>query len=336
MQGTNPDMADESALNPADKALFEDDFKEVPLDESADQTVKKNEKTSKNQKASLDILDGLVQQAKMEEIVPEDDEIQEPSKTSEPKIDDTKPDASNPVSPETSPTASLSSNYQMPAETSGPSSDTATILSADALLNAPVATEDPHDADEELDDDGDPVASGPAAGTKPSAKPEYPEDSHMDALPAENLPPIRVLEAALFLANKPMSHKQLQDLLQVPRDRLDALLGELGTIVPKESSFELSVNEHGAALQLKPHYLHRVARLSKEVELSKKSMRILALVAKKKELMQSDLKHFFKGEIYAYVTELKMAGYLESKKAGNTRKLKPTTKFFESFQVKEA
>ncbi|GEM_PF-3065762 len=325
-------MADDSQLNPTDKALFEDDFKEVPLDESADQAVKKNEKTSKSQKASLDILDGLVQQAKMEEILPEDDGNQNPPKDNEAKTDDAKADAPNAANSETTQSASISSNFQATVESSGPSSDTATILSADNLLSAPAAAQDPHDSDEELDEDGDPVEK---TGMDPKAKPDYPEDAHMDALPAENLPPIRVLEAALFLANKPMAHKQLQDLLQVPRDRLDALLGELATTVPKESAFELSVNEHGAALQLKPHYLHRVAKLSKEVELSKKSMRILALVAKKKELLQSDLKHFFKGEIYAYVTELKMAGYLESKKHGNTRKLKPTTKFFESFQVKE-
>ena len=327
-------MDGQEALPPQDQKLFQDDFREVPLDESADQTVKKNEKTSKNQKASLDILDGLVQQAKMEEIRPEDDEKQNPSKTDDSKPDGAKtgPDSSNPFNLETPRSASLS-DVQAPVGSSGPSTDSATILSADQLLSAPATVEDPHDADEDTDEDGEPVqkAENPA-----DVKPQYPEDAHMEAASATPLEPVRVLEAALFLANKPMSHKQLQDLLAVPRDRLDALLGDLAQIVPKESSFELAVNEHGAALQLKPHYLHRVAKLSKEVELSKKSMRILALVAKKKELLQSDLKHFFKGEIYAYVTELKMAGYLESKKHGNTRKLKPTTKFFESFQVKEA
>ncbi len=150
-----------------------------------------------------------------------------------------------------------------------------------------------------------------------------------------DLEPVRVLEAALFLANKPLSFKQLQDILQTPRERINVLLQELGEWLPRDSAVSLMVNEHGAALQLKPQYVERVAKLSKEVELSRKAMRILALVAKKKQFLQSELKHYFRGEIYAYVTELKQSGYIESKKSGNTRLLKPTTKFFESFQLKE-
>ncbi|MDP2718089.1 MAG: SMC-Scp complex subunit ScpB, partial [Candidatus Micrarchaeota archaeon] len=150
-----------------------------------------------------------------------------------------------------------------------------------------------------------------------------------------DLAPLRVLEAALFLANKPLSYKQMQDILQTPRERINVLLLELAEWLPKDSAVQLMVNEHGAAFQLKPQYVERVAKLSKEVELSRKAMKILALVAKKKQFLQSELKHYFRGEIYAYVTELKQSGYVESKKSGNTRLLKPTTKFYESFQLKE-
>lgn len=303
-------MDGQEALPPEDQKLFQDDFREVPLDEPADKTVKKTEKAKTA--ASSDILEGLVQDG-IKEIIPE------------PTADDSNPAQTN--------SEALTAGMIGTLPTSGDGSDTATVLTTQST-DTP---SEPEGAEpQEFDEDGEPMESDSAQPkAKDHAKPEYPDDAHMDAAPAVALEPVRVLEAALFLANKPMSHKQLQDLLQVPRNRLDALLGDLASIVPKESSYELSVNEHGAALQLKPHYLHRVAKLSKEVELSKKAMRILALVAKKKELMQSDLKHFFKGEIYAYVTELKMAGYLESKKAGNTRKLKPTSKFYESFQVKE-
>ncbi len=303
-------MDGQEALPPEDQKLFQDDFREVPLDEPADKTVKKTEKAKTA--ASSDILEGLVQDG-IKEIIPE------------PTADDSNPAQTN--------SEALTAGMIGTLPTSGDGSDTATGLTTQST-DTP---SEPEGAEpQEFDEDGEPMESDSAQPkAKDHAKPEYPDDAHMDAAPAVALEPVRVLEAALFLADKPMSHKQLQDLLQVPRNRLDALLGDLASIVPKESSYELSVNEHGAALQLKPHYLHRVAKLSKEVELSKKAMRILALVAKKKELMQSDLKHFFKGEIYAYVTELKMAGYLESKKAGNTRKLKPTSKFYESFQVKE-
>lgn len=166
--------------------------------------------------------------------------------------------------------------------------------------------------------------------------PESEADTPLQAIePKTPLDPVRVLEAALFLANKPLSFQQLQDILQVPRERLNVLLRELQAWLPKDSAIELKVTDHSAGLQLKNQYVDRVAKLSKEVELSKKAMKILALVAKKKQFLQSQLKHYFKGEIYAYVTELKHAGYLESKKSGNTRLLRPTTKFYDSFQIKD-
>jgi len=76
-----------------------------------------------------------------------------------------------------------------------------------------------------------------------------------------------------------------------------------------------------------------VAGLSKDTGLSRKSTKILGLIAKRDGLLQSELKNYFRGEIYAYVTELKEAGYLTAEKKGNTRLLKPTKKFEESFQL---
>ncbi len=208
---------------------------------------------------------------------------------------------------------------------------------AEQLLSQKDAEGSNEDGDAEGDDTGDGDSDFTSEANAPQGKPslELGEGAKLEAVAPISLQPLRVLEAALFLANKPMSHRQMQDILQMPKESVDLLLTELKILIPTDSAVELNVTEHGASLQLKPQYLHRVANLSKEVELSRKSMRILALVAKKKEMLQSDLKHFFKGEIYAYVTELKQSGYIDSKRHGNTRKLKPTTKFYESFQVKE-
>src|SRR3989338_1564447 len=50
------------------------------------------------------------------------------------------------------------------------------------------------------------------------------------SLPVESrstkaLEPLRVMEAALFLANKPLTYKQLKDILQTPQGRIKELLG---------------------------------------------------------------------------------------------------------------
>ncbi|MBI5228991.1 SMC-Scp complex subunit ScpB, partial [Candidatus Micrarchaeota archaeon] len=86
-------------------------------------------------------------------------------------------------------------------------------------------------------------------------------------------------------------------------------------------------------MQVRNEYLGDVSTLSKETELTKKGLKMLGLIVKKKQMLQSELKYYFKGEIYAYVTELKKLGYITSEKYKNTRLLKPTKKFAESFQL---
>ena len=150
--------------------------------------------------------------------------------------------------------------------------------------------------------------------------------------PKQELDPVRIVEAALFLANKPLSFKQIASIANVQPEKAKALASSL---IPEfaSRSFELVVSDEAAFLQVRPQYLSSVSSLSKEVEMTRKARKILALVAKKGQFLQSDLKHYFRGEIYEYVTELKTLGYVEAKKSGKTRILRPTTKFHDNFQV---
>ncbi len=93
------------------------------------------------------------------------------------------------------------------------------------------------------------------------------------------------------------------------------------------------LNAQEAVMQVKPDFLSNVAELSKEVDLSRKATKMLSLIAKKGKMLQSELKRYFRGEIYAYVTELKERGYVTSDKAGATRLLRPTEKFKQMFQI---
>jgi len=150
----------------------------------------------------------------------------------------------------------------------------------------------------------------------------------------KRLSPLRLVEAALFLSNKPIALKDLGEIAGVGEKKAAELVAELqNEYCSREGSVEIVLSEGKAGMQVKNDYLSDVARLSKEAELSRKATKILALVAKKKQLLQSELKHYFRGEIYAYTSELREAGYLESTRKGNTRLLKPTQKFFDSFQM---
>ncbi|MBU1198173.1 SMC-Scp complex subunit ScpB [Candidatus Micrarchaeota archaeon] len=157
---------------------------------------------------------------------------------------------------------------------------------------------------------------------------------------ATDLPKKRVLEAALFLANRPMRLDELCAVSQCTPDEAEGLVAELS------EEFE----QHGSALkitkmedpqrlvgtefrmELREEYVPAVSTLSENVELPKKAVRILGLIAKKKKMLQSELKYYFKGDVYDYVDELVRQGFITSKKFKTTKELKPTPKFFEHFQ----
>ncbi len=145
---------------------------------------------------------------------------------------------------------------------------------------------------------------------------------------------IGIIEAALFLANKPMSPAEIAVIAKCPVKQAKALLLELQAKYARgDGSISVDFYNEQARMQVRPEYADAVSELSREITISKKGLRILALIAKKGGLLQSDLRKYFRGEIYEYVSELKEQGYLVSEKHGNTRMLKPTKRFFEHFQV---
>jgi len=147
---------------------------------------------------------------------------------------------------------------------------------------------------------------------------------------------LHTIEAALFIANRFVTYKDLGAAVNVSTQKARELVQDLKERYEAQAgAIEVVSDEEKATLQVRPQYLNSVSRFSKETDLSKKATRILALVAKKKQMLQSELKHYFRGEIYAYVTELKEAGYIEATKHKNTRLLRPTQRFAEHFQMGE-
>ncbi|HLC38313.1 MAG TPA: SMC-Scp complex subunit ScpB [Candidatus Norongarragalinales archaeon] len=145
---------------------------------------------------------------------------------------------------------------------------------------------------------------------------------------------LKTLEAALFLANRVVSFEELSSVTGVSKAALRTVVEKLQEdYTQKQGAIEIIIAQDGASMQVKPEFLQNVSELSKKPDLSRKSTKILALVAKKGQLLQSELKKYFKGEIYLYTTELKEKGYVDWEKKGNTRLLKPSKKFMETFQT---
>ena len=185
---------------------------------------------------------------------------------------------------------------------------------------------------EEEAEEEEPAGAAPEKAKEPAAG-EAVEEAKAQAI-EERRDPLRVIEAALFLSNKQLNVAELALIARITVKRANELVKQLQEeLSARNSAIEVVVENGLVSLQVKPAYLGAVAGLSKDTGLSRKSTKILGLIAKRGELLQSELKNYFRGEIYAYVTELKEAGYLTAEKKGNTRLLRPTKKFEESFQL---
>ena len=165
-------------------------------------------------------------------------------------------------------------------------------------------------------------------------KPEQPEAIQGLKKKTPDLRMVKSAEAALFIANRVVSFEELAKVMSISKQTARTLVEKLKEEYDsKEGAIEVVIGGEGAMLQAKPEFLQNASELSKKPDVSRKATKILALVAKKGGMLQSELKKYFKGEIYEYTTELKEAGYIDSEKRGNTRYLKPSKKFSENFQI---
>lgn len=164
----------------------------------------------------------------------------------------------------------------------------------------------------------------------------------MDETAAEGkqLDPKNVVEAALFLANRPLRLDELAGITGMKLERVEEIVAQLeDELQQRGSALKITiVNDPNklagteVRLELRSEYVSAVSSLSQKTDLHPKSVKILALVAKKKKLLQSELKYYFKGDVYEHVDELVAKRYLTATKFKTTKELKPTQLFYEHFK----
>ncbi len=143
-----------------------------------------------------------------------------------------------------------------------------------------------------------------------------------------------MIEAVVFFENKSVELEELSRITNIEVKRVKGLVEELKRdYASRETALEIIVGEKSVSMQIKSDYVKLVSKISENSELSKKAIKILGLIAKKKGIKQSELKNYFRGEIYTPVKELREKEYISSEKNGLTRFLRPTKKFYETFQM---
>ena len=145
-----------------------------------------------------------------------------------------------------------------------------------------------------------------------------------------------LLEAALFMANEPMKFEKLMRVVSVDAARLQEMLAEMKkNFESEERGIYLLETVEGWVLKTKPEYLNSVRALSPYQDLSKGLLRVLALVAYKQPITQSEIVRVIGNRTYEYVKILEGRGLLKAIKSGRSKALIITKGFLDYFGLEK-
>lgn len=141
-----------------------------------------------------------------------------------------------------------------------------------------------------------------------------------------------LLEAALFMSDKPLSAERLSKMVGVGSEQeVEQLVAQLQKeLTSEQHGIELLKTPEGYELRVKQEYRAIVAKLAPLADLSDGMLRTLAIVAAKQPIKQSTIVKYQGNKTYGYVVSLEEKGLIKTEKAART-KIITTTPDFERY-----
>ncbi|HLE47668.1 MAG TPA: SMC-Scp complex subunit ScpB [Candidatus Thermoplasmatota archaeon] len=147
------------------------------------------------------------------------------------------------------------------------------------------------------------------------------------------LNPVRIVEAALFSAGKPLLVEEIAQATRLDTDAVKAALKDLEKEYEgRETALEVGRAGHKWSMQIRTMYADRARHLA-NMEIPPKVLRTLALIAFHQPVKQSDLKDMVGSVVYDHVHELHERGMITVRQDGITKLLATTERFLEYFGV---
>jgi segregation and condensation protein B len=145
-----------------------------------------------------------------------------------------------------------------------------------------------------------------------------------------------LLEAALFMANKPLSESVLSKLLRCDSKDVRRIVAEIRQeLAARDRGIHLVQTAEGWQLRVKPEYAQSVRHLTPYKDLSRGLLRVLALVAYKQPITQAEIVKVIGNRTYEYVRKLVEKGLIRTVKAGRTKALIATKEFANYFGLED-
>ena len=144
------------------------------------------------------------------------------------------------------------------------------------------------------------------------------------------------IEAALYMTNEPVSAEELSKMFKSDVNFIKEIIDEL------KKEFEeahhgvfLLETEKGYQIRVKPEHAHSVRRLTPYKDLGRGLLRVLALVAYKQPITQSEIVKVIGNRAYEYIKRLEEKGLIKTVKHSRTKALLVTKGFAEYFGLEK-
>jgi segregation and condensation protein B len=146
--------------------------------------------------------------------------------------------------------------------------------------------------------------------------------------------PDRVVEAALFSAGRPVSVEEICEATGLDPETIRTTLKKL-IRSSRNRDTSLEVVKAGAkyAMQLKQELVPAAAKLA-QMDIPKRLLKTLALIAYHQPLKQSELLEMVGQKVYDHVKELHKLGLIQESPQGQTKILTTSSRFPEYFGIK--
>ncbi|MCD6477488.1 MAG: SMC-Scp complex subunit ScpB [Candidatus Aenigmarchaeota archaeon] len=143
-----------------------------------------------------------------------------------------------------------------------------------------------------------------------------------------------ILEAALFISDKPIHIKELSKIAKLDEASVREIIKNIDEELKRDDrGIELlSIGDH-YHLKVKEKYLNKVSHLTPYADLSRAMLKVLSLAVYKKGITQSEIVKTIGNRAYDYIKDLVARGLIKTEKFGRTKRLDLTEEFMRYFGV---
>lgn len=144
--------------------------------------------------------------------------------------------------------------------------------------------------------------------------------------------PKALVEAALFLADRPLSVAELSQKLNLEEHVVLRVLAQLGEELEEpDRGLELAQEGGGYLLRVKGELAEQVRVFAPNQDLSEQTLRTLAVIVARAPVPQAEIVKLRGQRAYAHIKELMARGFVQATEQGNTKILSVTDELLRYF-----